>query len=113
MLLNLETLTEIAENTDGTFTYTDEDGVDTIIDISNLETLTLLAQAAGNTDAEVTAGDANTIATYTDEDGSAFTINETVTALVENTNGTVTYTDEAGNDTIIDVTNLRNAYRDC
>ncbi|PQJ20972.1 hypothetical protein [Nonlabens tegetincola] len=43
---------------------------------------------------------------YTDEDGSAFTINETVTALVENTNGTVTYTDEAGNDTIIDVTNL-------
>ncbi|WP_181072507.1 hypothetical protein [Nonlabens tegetincola] len=42
-----------------------------------------------------------------------FTINETVTALVENTNGTVTYTDEAGNDTIIDVTNLGNAYRDC
>ncbi|WP_181072497.1 hypothetical protein [Nonlabens tegetincola] len=25
---------------------------------------------------------------------------------MENTNGTVTYTDEAGNDTIIDVTNL-------
>ncbi|MDO6473728.1 hypothetical protein Q4500_18385, partial [Maribacter sp. 1_MG-2023] len=95
--LNLvETLTTIIANTDGTFTYTDEDGVDTIIDVTDLETLTTIALNADNTNID-----------YTDEDGlvtqldlSAIVANlEALTTVVANTDGTFTYTDEDGVDT--------------
>ncbi|TDT39630.1 hypothetical protein CLV90_3619, partial [Maribacter spongiicola] len=102
--LNLvETLTTIIANTDGTFTYTDEDGVDTIIDVTDLETLTTIALNADDTNID-----------YTDEDGlvtqldlSAIVANlEALTTVVANTDGTFTYTDEDGVDTIIDVADL-------
>ncbi|NKI27750.1 hypothetical protein HCG49_14365 [Arenibacter sp. 6A1] len=100
---NLETLTTIVENANGTFTYTDEAGNLTIIDITNLETLTTIALNADNTNLD-----------YTDEDGTTIQVDltaavknlETLTTIVENANGTLTYTDEAGNPTIIDITNL-------
>ncbi|MGS2763847.1 hypothetical protein ACVBDU_16395, partial [Sinomicrobium sp. M5D2P9] len=100
---NFETLTTIVDNNDGTFTYTDEDGTPTIIDVSNLETLTTIALNPDNIHID-----------YTDEDGvvtqldlSAIIANlETLTTIVDNNDGTFTYTDEDGTPTIIDVSNL-------
>src|SRR5690606_25057230 len=85
------------------FTYTDEDGQATILDVSNMETLTLFALNADGKTLE-----------YTDEDGIVSSVDlktvidnwETVTSIVENTDGTFTYTDENGNTTHIDVANL-------
>ncbi|MEJ1224136.1 hypothetical protein WAA86_15350, partial [Sediminicola sp. 1XM1-17] len=100
---NLETVTTLVANADGTFTYKDEDGVDTIIDIANLETLTSLALNADNTNLE-----------FTDEDGVVNMIDltplvnnlETLTTMVANPGSTFTYTDEAGVATVIDIKNL-------
>ncbi|MBL7472756.1 hypothetical protein [Robertkochia sediminum] len=100
---NLETLTTLVENTDGTFTYTDEDGGTSTIDIANLETLTTLVLNADNTNLD-----------YTNEDGITVPVDltaavknlETLTTIVANADGTFTYTDEAGVDTTIDVGSL-------
>ncbi|WP_425596317.1 hypothetical protein, partial [Olleya namhaensis] len=58
IVANLEALTTIVDNNDGTFTYTDEDGVTTTLDVANLETLTTIALNPDNTNID-----------YTDEDG--------------------------------------------
>ncbi|THD69983.1 hypothetical protein E7Z59_06550, partial [Robertkochia marina] len=100
---NLETLTTITENTNGTFTYTGEDGVPQVIDISNMETLTTLVLNIDNTNLD-----------YTDETGTTVQVDltnavknlETLSTLVSNPDGTFTYTDEASNQTIIDVSSL-------
>ncbi|PRX12080.1 hypothetical protein, partial [Nonlabens ulvanivorans] len=77
-----------------------------------LETITAVAQATGNADADVTAGDANTIATYTDENGDDVTVNETVTAFSQNdtptssdpnATGEISYTNENGTTTTAQV----------
>ncbi|MDX1364611.1 MAG: hypothetical protein R3243_10355, partial [Arenibacter latericius] len=99
----METLTTLIQNANGTFTYTDEAGNATIVDVSNLETLTTLALNGDNTNID-----------YTDEDGNVTQINltavvqnlETVTTIVENADGTFTFRDENGVDTVIDVTNM-------
>src|SRR5690606_39431126 len=78
---NLETVTTLVENTDGTFTFIDEDGIPTILDVSNMETLTEIALNPDNTNID-----------YTDEDGIVTKLDltaivdnlETVTTLVEN-----------------------------
>ena len=107
LVQNLETLTTVVENTDGTFTYTDEDGGTTVIDVSNLETLTTITQEIGNTDAEVTSGDANTIASYVNEDGVTTTINETVTSLAfDEISNELEYTDENGATTVADLSSV-------
>jgi len=88
-----QAITAIVDNDDGTFTFTDENGDQTIIDITNLETLTTLED-----------NDNGTI-TYTDEDGNTTVINfaniinnfETVTvADFDQNTGLLTYTDENG-----------------
>ncbi len=107
---NFETVTTIVDNGDGTFTYTDEDGNTTVIDVSNLETLTYLAL---NPDGKTLE--------YTDEDGIVTSIDletiiknhETVTTLVNNGDGTYTFTNEDGVTTIVYVvgdvvTNIQN-----
>jgi len=81
-----ETVTKIAANTDGTFSFGHEDGSVSTIDIGDLETLTTITNTIVG----------NRIATYTDEAGGAFDINETVTELVANADGTLTYVDETG-----------------
>ncbi len=104
IIKNFETLTAIVDNGDGTFTYTDEAGNTSTVDMSSLETLTYLALNADGKTLE-----------YTDENGVISTINletiiknfETLTVMVNNGNGTFTYTDEAGNDTIIDMSSLK------
>ncbi|WP_270088638.1 hypothetical protein [Sphingobacterium sp. SYP-B4668] len=103
LVKNLETLTTVVENADGTFTYKDEQGNSTTIDVSNLETLTTIALNADNTNID-----------YKDEDGNTTQLNltalvknlETLTTVVENADGTFTYKDEQGNSTTIDVSNL-------
>ncbi|MET6992094.1 hypothetical protein ABXZ36_15735, partial [Sediminicola arcticus] len=100
---NLETLTTIVANTDGTFTFTDENGAPTIIDIANLETLTSVALNSDNTNLQ-----------FIDEDGTVNLIDltplvenlETLTTMVANPGSTFTYTDETGTATTIDIKNL-------
>lgn len=102
VIKNFETLTTIVANTDGTFTYTDENGDTTIIDMSALETLTVLALNADGKTLE-----------YTDEAGTTITIDlatviqdfETITTLIDNGDGTFTYTNEAGTITNISFLN--------
>ncbi|QXP60100.1 beta strand repeat-containing protein [Olleya sp. HaHaR_3_96] len=103
IIANLEALTTIVDNNDGTLTYTDEDGDATTLDVANLETLTTIAL---NTD--------NASIDYKDEDGLVTNLNlaavianlETLTTIVDNNNGTLTYTDEDGDATTLDVANL-------
>src|SRR5690606_24958447 len=58
VIKNFETLTSIVANSDGSFTFTDEAGVTTIVDIGDLETLTSIALNPDNVNID-----------YTDEDG--------------------------------------------
>ncbi|MEO9679767.1 MAG: hypothetical protein ABJF51_02845 [Nonlabens ulvanivorans] len=90
---NLETITTLVDNTDGTFTYTNEAGTPVTIDTNAAETLTTLVLNADDTNLD-----------YTDEDGVTTQLDftslvqnlETITTLVDNTDGTFTYTNEAG-----------------
>ncbi|MGJ8685810.1 MAG: hypothetical protein ACSHWW_14360, partial [Nonlabens sp.] len=99
VIQNLETITTLADNSDGTFTYTSEDGTVTTIDTNAAETLTTLVLNADDTNLD-----------YTDEDGTTTQLDftdlvanlETITTLVDNTDGTFTYTNEAGTPVTID-----------
>jgi len=89
-----ETVTSIVQNTDGTFTYTNEAGEETII-----------ANGSGTGAGSLTIID-NGDNTYTVNDGTnpEFTITatpETVTNIAQNADGTYTYTNEAGDETVI------------
>ncbi|MBF8148888.1 hypothetical protein ITJ86_03205, partial [Winogradskyella sp. F6397] len=103
VIKHFEVLTTIVANSDGTFTFTDEEGNLTVIDISDLETITSLALNADNTHID-----------YTDENGTVTQLDltqivqnlETLTTVVENNDGTFSFTDEAGSTTIIDIGNL-------
>ncbi|WP_143032071.1 beta strand repeat-containing protein [Tenacibaculum sp. MAR_2009_124] len=96
-------MTTIVEGSNGIFTYTDENGATTNIDVKNLETLTSIALNPDNTNID-----------YTDEDGVTTQLDltnvvqnlETLTTIVEGSNGIFTYTDENGGATNIDVKNL-------
>jgi len=98
-----ETLTTFVDNGDNTFTYTNEDGGTTTLDIAALETLTTIGLNADNINID-----------YVDEDGATTQLNltaivknlETLTSLVDNNNGTFTFTNEDGGTTILDVSNL-------
>ncbi|MCM5661358.1 beta strand repeat-containing protein [Galbibacter mesophilus] len=95
-----ETLTTLIENTDGTYTYTSEDGTATIISLPDVE-------EGGNVSYDGTTEEL----TYVDENGDTQTLpidelvkaNETVTTLVNNTDGTYTYNSEDGTVTVINV----------
>ncbi|HLV38434.1 MAG TPA: hypothetical protein VKY47_03205, partial [Xanthomarina sp.] len=97
VIKNFETLTTIVANSDGTFTFTDEAGITTIVDISDLETLTTIALNADNVHID-----------YMDEDGVLTQLNltqivknlETVTTIEDNGDGTITYTNE-NNDAVV------------
>ncbi|WP_353126836.1 hypothetical protein, partial [Parapedobacter pyrenivorans] len=105
---NLETLTTIVENTDGTFTYRDEQGDPHVINMANLETLTSIALNPDNTNID-----------YTDEDGVVTPLDmtaivknlETLTEIEGNVaedNGNtifrISYTDEKSVQNMVDIT---------
>ncbi|MBB1140975.1 hypothetical protein, partial [Myroides sp. WP-1] len=117
-----ETLTTLVDNGDGTFTYTSENGTQTIIDVPesvikefekiiNNETVRheleqLILNKGGNVYYDGTKLE------YLDENGVKQIIdlsgmikdNETLTTLINNQNGTYTYTSENGSQTIIEDT---------
>ena len=88
-----ETVTALADNGDGTYTFTHEDGTASTIDATAVETLTTLTNTIAG----------NRIGTYTDEATGSFDINETITELVDNGDGTLTYVDEAGEKHLIEI----------
>ena len=88
-----ETITAIVDNGDQTFSFTHEDGSVSTLDVTDLETLTTLTQ--------VVVG--NTIATYVDEDGVAWDVDETITSLVDNGDQTISFTHEDGSATTLDI----------
>ncbi|MGS2763292.1 hypothetical protein ACVBDU_13575, partial [Sinomicrobium sp. M5D2P9] len=116
-----ETVTTLVNNNNGTYTYTSEDGTETVINVpadvinqfeeiirnENVvnEITELIQNVGGNVYYD---GDSFT---YIDESGNTQTINieeivksnETVTTLVNNNNGTYTYTSEDGTETVINV----------
>ncbi|WP_316849305.1 beta strand repeat-containing protein [Pedobacter agri] len=116
-----ETVTTLIDNKNGTYTYTAEDGKQTIINvpanvISNFQTIandnsvkTIIENIVRNTGGNVFYDGANF--TYVDNNGVKQVINisqlvkanETVTTLIDNKNGTYTYTAEDGKQTIINV----------
>ena len=115
--------TSLVKNPDGTYTFTNEAGDTIIIDatdnvINNIETilgdtnvLNELIEVLGDTYVGGNVYYDGTQFTYVDQSGATHVINmqdivqanETVTTLVDNTNGTYTYTSENGTITNIDV----------
>ncbi|EAR14165.1 hypothetical protein RB2501_02025 [Robiginitalea biformata HTCC2501] len=73
---------DVADNGDGTYTFTNNDGSDVTINTNGVAISNTLA--------------GNRIATVTDAGGSSTDIDETVTTLVDNANGSFTYTSEDG-----------------
>jgi hypothetical protein len=118
-----ETVTTLLANTDGTYTYTSENGTETIIDIpasvaNNFETIVnnnpekvkeIIEKVAKDVEGNVTYNGTELV--YKDGNGDDQVINldqlvkanETVTTLLANTDGTYTYTSENGTETIIDI----------
>ncbi|MGI0108261.1 hypothetical protein ACQ93I_16780, partial [Salinimicrobium sp. WS361] len=100
-----ETVSTLVENTDGTFTYTSESGSTTVLDVSNLETLTSIALNPDNVHID-----------YTDEDGLVTQLNlsaivnnlETNTTLAfNNTTSELTYTNEDADNPVLDLSSLK------
>ena len=116
-----ETVTTLIDNKNGTYTYTAEDGKTTLINVpadvvNNFQTIandntvrTIIENIVKNTGGNVFYDGANF--TYVDNNGVKQTINiaqivkanETVTTLIDNKNGTYTYTAEDGKTTLINV----------
>lgn len=116
-----QTITTLIDNKNGTYTYTAEDGKITTINVP-ADVINQFEQIANNTTVRQiiqsivtkTGGnvyyDGKTF-TYIDKNGVTQTINiaqivkenETVTTLVNNNNGTYTYTAEDGKTTVINV----------
>ncbi|MEN8928246.1 MAG: hypothetical protein ABF258_08400, partial [Flavobacteriales bacterium] len=91
---SLETVTTLT-STDSTLTYVDEDGISTVINIKAMIDSSETVTSISFTDSTIT---------YIDEDGISSVINvgamidsmETVTTMIDNGNGTFTYTNEDG-----------------
>ncbi|WP_316805668.1 hypothetical protein, partial [Pedobacter nototheniae] len=116
-----ETITTLIDNKNGTYTYTAEDGKTTLINvpadvINNFQTIAndntvkqIIENIVKNTGGNVSYDGANF--TYVDNTGKTQTINidqlvkshETITTLIDNKNGTYTYTAEDGKTTLINV----------
>ena len=91
-----ESITTLIDNGDQTFTYTSEDGSATTLDVTALETLTMVTNTVPG----------SLIATYTDEEGVSWDVNETITTLVDNGDGTFTFSHEDGSTTTLDASSL-------
>lgn len=99
---NLETVTSLVDNGNGTFTYVNENNVATTVNYCCNDTVTTLT-------------DSGSSFTYVNEAGASVTVNyetdipdDVVTTLVPNTDGTFTYTSENGTQTVISFTSTSN-----
>ncbi|THD30060.1 MAG: hypothetical protein DI588_17280, partial [Flavobacterium johnsoniae] len=122
-LSDLQKITTLVNNNDGTYTYTNEAGTQVTIDvpadvvsnfndiITNTSVLNQLITNLTNTSVGGNVYYDGTSFTYIDNTGTSHTItiqdivrgNETVTTLINNNDGTYTYTNEAGTQVTIDV----------
>ncbi|WP_324024132.1 hypothetical protein QSV08_14055 [Maribacter sp. BPC-D8] len=96
-----ESITTLGSNGDNTYTYVNELGVETIIDL-NISQTTLLSTLENNGDGTYTYTDEEGNLTIIDLNGSQSSI---ISTLVNNGDGTYTYTDEIDNQTTIDLNN--------
>ncbi|MFC3199949.1 hypothetical protein ACFOET_20180, partial [Parapedobacter deserti] len=95
-----ETITSIVANANGTFTYNDENGNPHVINIADLETLTVLDY-----------DDAGHVLNYRDEDNTLHSFDLNVGKLdYDATTNTLTYTDEDGTPTTIAPNNTELEY---
>ncbi|MFB9104109.1 hypothetical protein ACFFU1_04290, partial [Algibacter miyuki] len=94
-----EAVTTLVDNTDGTYTYTSEDGTETIVDIP-ASVVNQFENIVNEGPVTINGETFNTIEEYIE---NIVTTNETVTTLVDNTDGTYTYTSEDGTETIVDI----------
>src|SRR5690606_6468357 len=94
-----ETVTTLVNNNDGTYTYTSEDGTVTTVDVPS-DIVNQFGNIVNNGPVTVDGNTYNTIEEYIQHLVEA---NETVTTLVNNNDGTYTYTSEDGTVTTVDV----------
>jgi hypothetical protein len=94
-----ETITTLVDNENGTYTYTSETGVQTVITIPEPvefeETVTTIQNTV----------EGHKIGDYINEAAATVDINETVTALTDNEDGTATYINEDGDEVTISLGN--------
>src|SRR5690606_26591843 len=94
-----ETVTELVDNGNGTYTYTSEDGTETIVDVP-ASVISQFEEVVNGGPVTVNGNTYNTIEEYIEQQVAA---NETVTTLANNGNGIYTYTSEDGTETVINV----------
>src|SRR5690606_39481754 len=94
-----ETVTTLVNNNDGTYTYTSEDDTVTVVDVH--------ASVINQFEEIVNAGpvtiDGDTYNSSKEYNQRLVEDNKTVTTLVNNNDGTYTYTSEDGTVTVVDV----------
>ncbi|MBS7256613.1 autotransporter outer membrane beta-barrel domain-containing protein, partial [Flavobacterium branchiicola] len=120
---NNETVTTLSNNNDGSYTYTNEAGVEVKINVvgdvtsnfstiaNNTEVKQIIENIVNNTAGNVSYDDSKKEFTYLDQSGATKVINindmvknnETVTTLSNNNDGSYTYTNEAGTEVKINV----------
>ena len=98
----LETLTTLADNLDGTLTYTDEDGVPNIVTITTIASNVLIEDGTIDIDGDGIPDNDITLKDVIDNINNIVAVNETLTTLVDNGDGTYTYTSEDDTTTNID-----------
>ncbi|MGS2764706.1 hypothetical protein ACVBDU_20750, partial [Sinomicrobium sp. M5D2P9] len=106
-----ETLTPLINNSDGTYTYTDEEGTETIVDIpagvvENIQNEgdiynEIINTITANSDALVDNGDGTF--THTAADGTVVTFDGNTTTVTDNGDGTYTITNADGTSVTVDV----------
>ncbi|MDC7999676.1 hypothetical protein POV26_01360, partial [Aequorivita todarodis] len=99
MIPNFETVTTLVDNGDGTYTYTSEDGTVTTVDVP-ADIVNQFEDIVNSGPVTVNGNTYNSIEEYLEY---MVTANETVTTLVDNGDGTYTYTSEDGTVTTVDV----------
>src|SRR5690606_30995848 len=92
-----ETVTTLVDNEDGTYTYTSEDGTKTTVDVP-ASVINQFEEIVNGGPVTIDGDTYNTIEEYIQH---LVETNETVTTLVDNEDGTYTYTSEDDTETII------------
>src|SRR5690606_25390506 len=93
-----ETVTTLVNNNDGTYTYTSEDGTVTVVDVP-ASVINQFEEIVNGGPVTIDGDTYNTIEEYIQH---LVETNETVTTLVNNNDGTYTYTSEDGTVTVVD-----------
>src|SRR5690606_36406541 len=98
-LSQINIVTTLVNNNNGTYTYTSEDGTVTVVDVP-ASVVNQFEDIVDSGPVTINGNTYNTIEQYIED---IVKQNETVTTLVNNNNGTYTYTSEDGTVTVVDV----------